>query len=153
LLKTSAEHVFSFDPDPRAVACLQRNLESNGLQGSPKLSLSKTYVGSSNGPGRISADTLASSLVAPCFLKVDIDGGEGDLLRAASSRLLHMNQLRWIVETHSAALEQECNGILLSHGYVTRIVPNAWWRAIIPEQRPGEQNRWLIATNDGTLVN
>jgi hypothetical protein len=152
LLKSSAEHVFSFEPDPEVAAWLQRNLISNGLQSGSRLSLSNTYVGSTEGPGFTAADSLAASLLTPCLLKVDIDGGEGELLRAASGRVLQMDGLRWIIETHSLALERECDAILQSHGYVTRIIPNARWRRFIPEQRPGPDNHWLIAANDGTIA-
>ena len=31
------------------------------------------------------------------------------------------------------------------NGFRVRIVPNAWWRVVLPEQRPVELNRWLVA--------
>jgi hypothetical protein len=30
-------------------------------------------------------------------------------------------------------------------GYTCRVIKNAWWRLLIPEQRPIEHNRWFIA--------
>ena len=37
-------------------------------------------------------------------------------------------------------------GIFENHGYHVRILTQAWWRILIPEHRPGPQNRWLVAT-------
>jgi hypothetical protein len=53
--------------------------------------------------------------------------------------------VRWLIETHSLDLERGCIELLAGHGYVTRIIPNAWWRIAVPEQRHGEINRWLAA--------
>ena len=84
-------------------------------------------------------------------MKMDIDGGEAAVLNAAaSSGFLQMRPLRWIIETHSVSLEELCVSILESNGYRARIIPNAWWRTVVPELRVSEQNRWLAAVNDGS---
>jgi hypothetical protein len=56
-----------------------------------------------------------------------------------------------LIETHSPALEQECVAILRREGFATRIVPTAWWRGVLPEQRGLEQNRWLVAAKPGDM--
>lgn len=78
------------------------------------------------------------------FFKIDVDGWELDVLKSAES-LFADTECRFIIETHSAELEQACIRLLESHDYRTRVIPNAWWRAFIPERRPIAHNRWLSA--------
>src|SRR5260370_30011519 len=56
LLKTSAERGIAFEPDRNVIEHLNRNLRSNGLEKSRKLDLHTTFLGSNNGPDRISVD-------------------------------------------------------------------------------------------------
>ena len=102
------------------------------------------FVGNEEGDQRLRLDSLLVSLKEPCFIKMDIDGGEVEVLRG-SARLLEFDDVRWLIETHSVELEAECIRILQEAGYVTKIIRNAWWRFFIPEQRPIPHNRWLIA--------
>lgn len=146
LRNTSAEQVVSFEPDPRLLKQFHRNLELNGLDRDPRLQLHTKFLSDKEGPDSMDASILAGTLLSPCLIKMDIDGGEAIVLRAASKRLLLAPGMRWIVETHSKELEAECIAIFQSLGYSTTIVPNARWRALIPEQRFREHNRWLIAT-------
>jgi hypothetical protein len=148
LLKTNAERVMAFEPSPQAVEYLQRNLDINGLAHCDKLVLHTRFLGSADSGICTSPDALTDSILTPCLLKMDIDGGEAEVLRAASGRLLNLSGLRLVIETHSVSLEKACGSILATHGYRTRVIPNAWWRTFIPEQRGSEQNRWLVATND-----
>jgi hypothetical protein len=83
-------------------------------------------------------------------VKIDVDGGECDILDGASA-LLQAARVRWLVETHSVALEERCATMLRNAGYRVRIVPNAAWRLFLPEQRPIEQNRWLVAARPGDV--
>lgn len=65
--------------------------------------------------------------------------------------LLKNNSCSVIIETHTKALEEQCDTFLKSIGYSTKIVKLAWFRSIIPEHRSLEHNRWLIAEmNDQT---
>ena len=63
----------------------------------------------------------------------------------SGERLLVEAKPLLLIETHSIALERDCCSYLQSCGYNTKIVPNAWWRSMIPEQRPLDHNRWLWA--------
>jgi len=38
-----------------------------------------------------------------------------------------------------------CLRSLTEAGYVVRVVHDAWWRVVLPEQRPSTHNRWLVA--------
>ena len=78
------------------------------------------------------------------LFKIDVDGWELDILRSAEGLLPHA-ECRFIIETHSIALERACADFLSERGFAVTIIPNAWWRMLIPERRPLEQNRWLSA--------
>lgn len=78
------------------------------------------------------------------FFKIDVDGWELDILRSAEA-LLPEAECRFLVETHSAELERDCKAFLEARGFAVTIIPNAWWRAIVPERRPIAHNRWFSA--------
>jgi hypothetical protein len=77
------------------------------------------------------------------FFKIDVDGWELDVLKSAEA-LLADTACRFLIETHSPALERDCIAFLTGHGFETRLIPNAWWRVFVPENRP-PHNRWLAA--------
>lgn len=147
LKRTSAEQVISFEPDERLVTKLMLNLRLNGLDKTARWQLYTKYLSDVEGSHSVGASTLADKVLPPCLIKMDIDGGEAAVLHAAK-RLLSLPRTRWLIETHSHGLERECISILKSFRYSTTIVPNAWWRAVIPEQRGSEQNRWLVAIQE-----
>jgi|HubBroStandDraft_6_1064221.scaffolds.fasta_scaffold193626_2 predicted RNA methylase len=145
LLKTAAERVISFEPDPAIMEKLHRNLKLNALDPNGRLELCPKYIGVTDGADMVAADRLADWIQPPCFLKMDIEGAEAAVLRASLQRLLPAPGLRWLIETHSHSLQKECESILASCGYTTKYIPQAWWRAILPELR-GTQVGWLVAT-------
>jgi hypothetical protein len=148
LMKTSASRIYLFEPDELRTPMLRDNLSLNGLDASERLVWSRQMVGETSGEGKIALDSLIPELRDPCLIKVDVDGGEAEILRGAA-QLNKRYDVRWIIETHSESLEAECIGILREAGLRTRIIRNAWWRAILPEQRPGRnQNRWLAAWSE-----
>jgi hypothetical protein len=145
LTKTPAQRVFAFDPEPRMQGQLYENLRLNGIASDPRLQFSPKYVGKAADEKTITLDLLIPEIEFPCIVKVDVDGSEVDVLRGARL-FLGIDGVRWIIETHSKQLEADCVVLLRNAGYLTSIVPNAWWRTIVPEQRPIELNRWLLAT-------
>lgn len=96
-------------------------------------------------PGELRLDDWAHGEgFVPDFIKIDIDGHEVDALQSAASVLVeHRPSL--IVETHSAGLEREAGNFLVRHGYRPLIVSQ---RQILPDFRPTEHNRWLVAWAD-----
>jgi hypothetical protein len=65
---------------------------------------------------------------------------------AVQADTLSEGNMDLLFETHSKDLEDECIGWLRERGYRCEIIDNAWWRFIVPEQRPGTpHNRWLWA--------
>jgi predicted RNA methylase len=144
LTRTNAEKVLAFEPDAESLPLLQENLRLNSLGKSGRLEVSAAMVGESDGEEKVTLDSLAGSMKLPCFIKMDVDGAEAEILRGAA-RLNAREGVRWLIETHSKSLERECIENLRAAGFETRIIRNAWWRVVIPELRPIEQNRWLAA--------
>ena len=78
------------------------------------------------------------------LFKIDVDGGELDVLKSGLNTF-NTNSCKFIIETHSPQLEVDCIALLESKGFKTKVIKNAWYRAIFPENRPLELNRWFIA--------
>ncbi len=144
LQKTSARHVFAFDPDEGSRQNFYDNLLLNGFENDRRLRFSTKFVGERDDGSTIKLDSLIDRIESPCVIKVDVDGGELSVLQGAAS-LTKTRDVRWVVETHSKALELGCLEFFRDAGYQSQIVENAWWRRIVPEQRPIEHNRWLLA--------
>jgi hypothetical protein len=75
---------------------------------------------------------------------MDVDGAEEKVLNGANT-INTLTDVRWLIETHSSQLELLCERILTAAGFQIRIISNARWRVLVPEQRPIEHNRWLVA--------
>jgi hypothetical protein len=151
LKKAGATKVFAFEPDQACSFALNENLKLNGLGPSERLELSTKFLGASVNDREISLDSLASSIRSPCFVKLDVDGGEEQVLNGART-FNNLPGIRWLIETHSEPLEVACDKILQGAGFHTRIIPNAWWRAVVPELRPTAHNRWLAAWKSNDLA-
>ena len=140
-LRSQAERVVACEPSP-VVNLLLRNAAANGYQMDQRFSVISKPIG--RGPGCLSVTELVSNLPRPIFLKVDIDGGEYDLLTSAEG-CTFISETRWLIETHSPELEEQCVRWLQAHGHRTQIIYNARWRILLPELRPIPHNRWLMA--------
>lgn len=140
-LQSGAERVIACEPGP-AMEQLLQNARANGYEPGERFTAERRFVG--KGEDCVSIAELVRDLPRPIFLKVDIDGGEGELLESAEGCDC-LSDLRWLIETHSKELEAQCIEWLERHGYRTRIIYNASWRVLLPEQRPIEHNRWLVA--------
>jgi hypothetical protein len=151
LAKTKAAQVFAFEPDAGCIPFLRENLALNGVDRSDRLQLSTRFVGASDTEQQIRLDSLAGSVHAPCIVKMDVDGGEEEILKGAKT-FNTLPGVRWLIETHSKELEAACERILTAAGFQTRIIPNAWWRTFVPELRPVAHNRWLAAWKTGEIL-
>jgi hypothetical protein len=147
LARTPVQRVLAFEPAAENLPRIRRTLELNQLGDDPRLRVFQKFVGRSSGGDWVHLDAFVDELATPCLMKVDIDGGEVDLLRGAQ-KILATPGVRWIIEVHSVELERKCLEILREAGYRTTIVPNAWWRRFLPEQRPVGHNRWVVATRE-----
>jgi hypothetical protein len=141
-LRSSALRVVACEPGKEALGLLLKNARANGYGINARFSIEKTPIG--RGEGFIPVPDLIQNLPRPVLLKVDIEGGELDLLLTAENYSF-LKDLVWVIETHSKQLEGECIKWLQSHGYSTRVIANAPWRRLMPETRPLSHNRWLVA--------
>jgi hypothetical protein len=144
LKNTPASKIYTFEPDPIMTSRFNSNLRLNHELGLERLQMSTKFVGRSSLGDTVCLDSLAKDIRCPCLIKIDVDGAEAEILAGASA-VKAMPDVRWLIETHSEKLERDCVKSLQSAGFKIEIIPNAWWRAILPEQRPIPHNRWLVA--------
>src|SRR5262249_25222854 len=50
-------------------------------------------------------DSLTENIRCPCFIKMDVDGAETEIL-AGASVINALPDIRWLIETHSEKLER-----------------------------------------------
>jgi hypothetical protein len=136
--------VLAFDPGAEVLEATRKNFQLNDPAFLAKTTLVNAFVGNKPGvSGWARLDDYVSQLPEPILLKIDVDGGEIDVLEGAPQML--SRDCRLIVETHSADLEKGCIQRLETMGYECKIIGTAWYRAIIPEHREIEHNRWFVA--------
>lgn len=113
----------------------------------PTLALHPERVSNSGIAGSIALDSFVEQLSPDetCFLKIDVDGYEMEVLESARE-LLSLPNVVIILETHSKALENACISFLTSAGFKTRVISRYWWRRFITEGRSLAHNQWLIAS-------
>jgi len=145
LKNSCTQKVLAFEPDPEEIYIMQSNLTLNNKQNSRRISIFKKYVGTENNPNFISLDSLNLEKSKKGFIKIDVDGNELDILESGKQLLSYAN-IGLLIETHSRKLEDKCLQWLKNKGYTYKIIPNAWWRFMLPEKRPIKHNRWLQAT-------
>ncbi|MBV8612907.1 MAG: hypothetical protein JOY66_03935 [Acetobacteraceae bacterium] len=144
LLKSQAGTVHAFEPDAAETAQLRANLALNGVADDPRLTLHTLAVSTNPNPGFVALDSLGLDAGQPGFLKIDVDGQEMHVLQSGAE-LLSEGTVDVLVETHAPSLESACAGFLSARGYACSVIPNAWWRRLVPEARPLPHNRWLAA--------
>lgn len=136
--------VVALEPQAHLAARARENFERNGLQGG-------RWIEARCGTADRTLDEVLKDAATPILVKIDIEGAELDALESGR-HVLAAKPCYVIVETHTASLERQCEQWLTERGYATRIVPQAWFRALIPEHRPLAHNRWLVAWRDDTGV-
>ena len=136
--KVSGGEVTSFEADSEWCSQLPEMFALNPHL-APRLAAVQAYVGRGD-DSSLSLDDYAGS-EPPDLIKIDVDGGEFDVLCGAR-QILRDRRPALIVETHSAHLEELCGRMLVQHGYRPRIVHQ---RRILPDLRPLAHNRWLVA--------
>ncbi len=135
--------IYSFEVQEKQALEQVKNFERNGFD-TKNLYVIQKYVADKIDETNVTVDSIVNVTGKKVFFKVDIEGAEFLALKGAH-KLLTNNNCSIIVETHTKALEEQCDDFLQSLGYSTKIVKYAWFRSIIPELRSLEHNRWLIA--------
>lgn len=138
------QHVVACEPGDGLHDSIRSNVALNAKIPPGKLELIRKFVSDKNDDQNVSIDSMRSQIVAPLLIKLDVDGGEMDVLRGAKQTLAEMDCLL-VVETHSPELERDCIATLKELGYKTRIIDHGWYRMFVPEHRVSEHNRWFVA--------
>jgi hypothetical protein len=134
--------VIACEPDVSQVHRQRENYRLNFPAGGPVVEWVPRLVGRAG--AMVSLDDLAATRPGPVFVKIDVDGGEVDVLDSGPSVLARADTTL-LVEVHSAVLERRVIELLTACGYLPQIIDNAWWRALIPERRSIAVNRWVLA--------
>jgi FkbM family methyltransferase len=130
--------VVCFEPNDSLHAALEGNVERNRDLIAAKVSVARTAVGAvsgsttffkddhstrgrlwSEGGSRVEVTTLdeaAEAFGTPRFVKVDVEGGEMDVL-SGGPRLLAARTTGFGIEIHSPALAEGCTALLRDAGY------------------------------------
>lgn len=103
------------------------------------IAVEQGFVG--HGPGEVTLDELAERYFIPQFIKMDIEGAESRALEGANT-LLSNHQPAMLIEVHGQDIEDLCIDQLRTHHYHITTVNQRRW---LPEYRPINHNRWLIA--------
>jgi hypothetical protein len=135
--------MYLFDANLRFHAEQIENFRINGFKTDFK-QIAK-FVSEAESSDSIRIDQFFTGKHQNVFFKVDVDGGELSVLKGAKE-VIASNNCFFIIETHSKQLEDDCIHFLEALGYETKIIKQAFWRVVIPEQRPIEHNQWFIAT-------
>lgn len=143
IAKLSGDRVTTIEPDGKLVARLRANLAANPEVGR-RISVEEAWAGAAPDPSArvITLDELdVDGSRPPAFVKIDVDGGEADVLSGAG-QLLRNYSPNIIIETHTPELEVQCGRMLVECGYAPVVVNQ---RALWPDRRPIPHNRWLVA--------
>jgi len=145
--------IIAIEPDQAMVKSLQANIGHNDILYndilSGRIEIIEKFIGTQNDHKYIRLDQLSIDRSLHGFIKIDVDGSELEVLRSVNSCYRALTSTSWF-QTYSSELERHCVHFLEDVGYTCRIIRNAWWRSLIPEQRPCEHNRWLFATPAGS---
>lgn len=136
------KEIFLCEPG-RVKADLVNNMIINGFKEGKDFKLVDRLVSGRTNDQEISINDLLHDK-DNIFILMDVDGAEENILRAFD--FSSKKKVDWLIETHSPLLEKNIVSIFASNNYKVTIIKNAWWRKIIPEQRPLLHNRWLFAT-------
>ena len=138
------ERVHAFDPDESLVVSARATFLMNDPAYLAKTEFHAKFVGDKDDSRWCRLDTVLRGIRRPIVLKIDVDGGELEVLHGAKEILSEVPCML-VIETHSVELERGCVDFLDGLGYRTRIIKNGWYRAIVPETRNLPHNRWMTA--------
>ena len=143
MARLGAKRVLSIECRGEAVRKIQRNFGANSELTSSRCEVMEAFVSNGTVNNTVTLDKVAASgdAFVPGFIKIDIEGSEGEALEGAA-RLLAEHKPDLIVETHGLAVEEQCVQLLRGHGYTPVVIDARKW---LPDYRPSQHNRWLVA--------
>lgn len=141
LQQPKMRNVYAFEPDRSRWPIFNANLAANPQKPEIHLKLSQGFF------QKREAIKIIEEAPEPILLKIDIDGGELSLLQELNEQIKGKD-IRFLLEVHSEDLNKGCKALLEEAGYRVTQISKAWWRKIIPEQRPSLFNQWLVAKRE-----
>lgn len=131
--------IWSFEPDPDMFSVLSRNLAGNRSERTAEVTPVRAALGAvegralfargeTTGIGRLTPgagdlevdvttlDEAAARYEAPAVVKIDVEGGELEVLKGGT-KLLEEGRAVFLIEAHSQTLDDECRSVLQSFGY------------------------------------
>lgn len=142
LAHANMQRVIAYDSAVERRPRFLENVEANGFDRDDRLtSIARPFLSDDDHDGDIQR---IKALPEPILLKIDVDGGERVILGKMRD-ILRQKRFFILVETHSRDLDNECFQLLGEANYRVRRITPAWWRVLIPEQRPIEFNQWIVA--------
>jgi precorrin-6B methylase 2 len=145
LRRPQVEQVTAYDASPERWPVFEENQRLNDLASEPRLrKVRGFFLGAADHAATMQE---LEALPEPVLLRIDVDGGEADILHHMRDLLPHRD-LRLLIETHSRELDTDCTRILRGCGYRVQSIKRAWWRCVLPERRPIGFNQWLVAERE-----
>ena len=137
--------VIGFEPGDGLDDALRANLRLNDSIPPAKVEIIRKFASDRDDEQNLTVDSLRPRLQSPLLIKLDVDGGETAVLKGCHATLREFDCLL-VVETHSPELERDCISLLEEAGYEATIIDKGWYRAILPEGRVSQHNRWFVAS-------
>ena len=131
--------VFAFEPDPLNASTIEEQFDLNGLyhchviqeavadgtgqavfvRGGDSSRGRLALAGGAGGTSvsTVTIDEFASSHRSPDLIKVDVEGGEADVLKGARGLMRSSSPPQWIIELHGEERAAEVRGLLQGAGY------------------------------------
>lgn len=136
-------HIYMFEAQTKFKAEQEEHFKLNGF----KIDYEHyaKFVSNLNDDKNLSIDELFHEKDKSLLFKIDVDGGELDVLQGMRNTIIN-NNCYFVIETHTLQLEIDCIKFLQELGYKTNIIDQGWYRAFIKEDRPIEHNRWFTAS-------
>jgi hypothetical protein len=142
LARLTGAPVVSFEADAALAAAMAATFAANRDVASLLSARHAKVARATDGAGRVALDDVAREEgFMPGVIKLDVDGGELEVLEGATT-ILRDGRPHLIIETHSRELERSCALLLRDAGYRPSIVHQ---RRLWPDHRPTDHNRWLVA--------
>lgn len=141
-LKQKGKEIILCEPGNEERMDLINNMTLNGFKDKVDYTLVDKFVSDKSNQNEISINDLVKSK-NNVFILMDIEGAEQRVVEGFD--FTKNAKVSWLIETHSAVIEENIVILFKAHGYETTIIYNAWWRKFIPENRPLDHNRWLYA--------
>lgn len=118
---SNIKQVIACEPELQFLRLIQENIALNDARWETKLTYTSKFIGNQDNDSWCTVDRIVVDLPRPILLKIDIDGGEVDVLRGARE-LLAEGRALLVIETHSLQLEVDCIEYLRQFGYATTII-------------------------------